>query len=185
MIVRRGVSILLAILLGWCISFARKSSASEGASLRGLRAVYVKVHYAGRPHPKAGLTKSQLAAEVSLRLKIAGLRVVPRSEWEKTAGRPYVYLDVTDTALPSGEGNRLGYVYTCSLDLMQESSLVRSRESIVDACTWSQGATIVVPPNDLGQVRILIGNLASEFTAAVRGADQATRESIPSGMVEK
>jgi hypothetical protein len=175
---RSGLTVvsLLLVGLGSSISTASDARRFTVGSLHGLRGAFVTVHYSGKPHPEAGLTDNQLASEVSLRLQVAGLNVLTESEWKKTPGKPYLYLNLIDTGIPGRGKKDIGHVYTCSLDLMQETSLTRSPGLVVDACTWSRGATIVVPSNDLSQVRILIGDLASEFTTAVTAANQPKRE---------
>jgi hypothetical protein len=150
-----------------------------------LRGAYVTVHYTGKVRPEAGLTEALIASEVSLRLRIAGLNVLTEEEWRKTAGKPYLFVNIIDTGIPGTKGAEIGQVFTCSLDLMQEASLTRSRETNVDVCTWSRGATLVIPSNDLGQVRVLVGDLASEFTSAVAAANHRGGESTSSRPLEK
>jgi len=59
---------------------------------------------------------------------------------------------------------------------MEDVILTRDTKSVVEACTWSRGATVVVPAGELAQVRVLAGDLASEFTAALRSANQGKAE---------
>jgi hypothetical protein len=179
-----GTSLLLLSLAGF-LAHARVETRYKSDSLRGLRGAYVSVQYGGTPHREAGLTSSQIAAEVSLRLRIAGLNVLTESEWRQEPGRPYLYVNIAETTIPGQGKADLGQVYTCSVDLMQETSLMRSPGSAVDACTWSRGATIIVPPNDLGQVRVLVGDLATEFTAAARAANRPGGEATSSRSLEK
>jgi len=185
MIARRAGLTVFVVVLSSCLLFANNAGRFKGESLRGLHGAFVTVHYSGKPHSEAGLTETQLASEVSLRLQIAGLKVLTEPEWKKTAGRPYLYVNIIDTGLLGKGQKAMGYVYTCTLDLMQETSLARNPRSIIDACTWSRGATIAVPSNDLGQVRVLVGDLASEFAAAVRAANLPRRETASYRSLEK
>ena len=176
-----GGAVLGSVLLISSVTIAQTREGGSQESLRGLRSVFVSVHQNGPAEGGRGLTDSQIWSEIVLRLQIAGLNILTENEWAKTRGRPYLYLNLTDTSLAGQGRNSVGYVCTCSLDLMQEAGLARDPKTIVDACTWSRGATVVDPTADLLHLRMLIDNLASQFGSAVLAANKkvAQRTALP------
>jgi hypothetical protein len=182
----KWVGIVAAIMLLCSFTLAHVRNGGPGESVKGLRSVFVSVHIDGRSLAGSGLTNPQVWSAVVLRLRLAGLTVLNEGEWEKTQGKPYLYVHLSDTALSEQGGHPAGYVCTCSFDLMQDVALARQPRSHVDACTWSRGATLIVPPNDLAQVRILVDNLATEFTSDVTAANNNGSEpSLPEVPLEK
>jgi hypothetical protein len=176
MTMRRLGLMLIGVLLVGGGALARPGEGGSRESLRGLKGVFVSVHQNPGRQPDHGLTNSELWSEIVVRLQNAGLKVLNEEEWEKTRGKPYLYLNLTDTVLAGKGQTGAGYLYTCSLDLMQEVALTRGAGDIVDACTWSRGVTIVVPSNNLRQLRMVVDKLAAEFTDAVEAARRTAPE---------
>jgi hypothetical protein len=165
-------AIVAAMLLLSSATLAHVRNEGRGDSVGGLHSVFVSVHVDGKSLAASGLTDPQVWSAVVLRLRLAGLNVLNEEEWEKTQGKPYLYVSLNDTLLSGQAGHPAGYVCTCSLDLMQDVALARPPHSHVDACTWSRAATLIVPPNDGAQVRVLVDDLATEFTDAVTAANR-------------
>jgi hypothetical protein len=170
-----GTAIVALALLA-SSGFAQRSHIHSSRSLRGLRGVYVDVHYVGNRDPVEGLSEEQIASEVALRLNVAGIAPLSEEKWSRTPGKPYLYVDVVGTPLTTVDQQRTGYDYVCSIDLIQQVSLERMPEMTVEGCTWSRGSSVVVPQHDLSLVRTLIGNLASMFTESVQSANRSSRE---------
>jgi hypothetical protein len=168
---RELAAIVAAMMVLNSVTLAHARNGGPGASVRGLHGVFVSVRVDGKSLAASGLTDSQVWSAVALRLRLANLGVLNEKEWEKTPGKPYLFVSLNDTMLSGQAGHPAGYVCTCSLDLMQDVALSREPSSHVDACTWSRGATLIVPPTDAVQVRMLVDNLALEFTNAVTAAN--------------
>jgi hypothetical protein len=54
------------------------------------------------------LTEAPLVSEILLRLRIADLNVLTEAEWEKTSGKPFLYVNILDTGIPGTKGEKLG-----------------------------------------------------------------------------
>ncbi len=174
--IRTGMWVLAAGLAAWSPALAVGREGATNQSLRGLQAVYLSVHRTGVGPRSAGLSDDEVWGEILARLQFAGIRVLTEEKWAHAEGRPYLYVDLADTALGPRGRRTQGHVYTCSLNLMQEMRMVRAPGNVVDACTWSRGATVVVPSKDVAPMRILVDRLAAEFASAVKAANRGTPE---------
>jgi hypothetical protein len=179
----RALAVIIpAIMVLNSVSPAHVRNGGPGDSLKGLRSMFVTVHVDGKSLVSCGLTNAQVWSAVVLRLRLAGLNVLNEENWEQMQGKPYLSISLSDTVLSGSTGHPAGYVCTCSFDLMQEVSLVRQPGSSVDACTWSRGATVIIPPDEGGEVRMVVDSLATEFTSAVTAANQEVSELIRPGI---
>lgn len=103
-------------------------------SLRGLSGVYVVPENPLEEDAiRGGLSQDTIRKEAELKLRLAGIRVLSREEWEKEPGRPY--LQVWPKVLKGGVLG--GYIYHISLEFKQYVSLVRSSSIQVFGTTWS------------------------------------------------
>lgn len=103
-------------------------------SLRGLSGVYVvSENPLEEDAIRGGLSQDTIRKEAELKLRLAGIRVLSREEWEKEPGRPY--LQVWPKVLKGGVLG--GYIYHISLEFKQYVSLVRSSSIQVFGTTWS------------------------------------------------
>ena len=103
-------------------------------SLRGLSGVYVVPENPLEEDAiRGGLSQHTIRKEAELKLRLAGIRVLSREEWEKEPGRPY--LQVWPKVLKGGVLG--GYIYHISLEFKQYVSLVRSSSIQVFGTTWS------------------------------------------------
>jgi hypothetical protein len=149
----------------------QRNTDATRASLRGLKGVYVSIHYDAPPEAKAGLTEKELRDVIQLRLRANGVHLLTKDEWRTTEGEPYLYVDVIGTnLLSSGEKSDL-FFYTFSMELMQRVKLERPPYLACDAGTWSQGYSAIVPKRDLRTITVRIGNLAYEFAQAMKAAN--------------
>ena len=180
---RELAAIVAAMLLLSSMTVAHARNGGSEGSLKGVHRVFVSVHVEGKSLASSGLTDPQVREAVVLRLRLAGIGVLNEEEWKKTPGKPYLYVSLNDTLL-SGQMKRPGgYVCTCSFDLMEEVTPAREPRVLVDACTWSRGATLIVPVDGGAQVRMLVDNLAKDFGDAVVAANnnvlQSTQLQVP------
>jgi hypothetical protein len=103
-------------------------------SLRGLSGVYVVPENPLEEDAiRGGLSQDTIRKEAELKLRLAGIRVLSREEWEKEPGRPY--LQVWPKVLKGGVLG--GYIYHISLEFKQYVSLARSSSIQVFGTTWS------------------------------------------------
>ncbi len=176
---RELVAVVAAMVVLGAVTLAHTRHGGTGSSVQGLHGMFVSVHIDGKSLTAAGLTNPQVWSAVVLRLRLAGLKVLNEEERQKTPGKPYLYVSLSDTLLSKQAEHPAGYVCTCSFDLMQEVTLARPPQFPVEACTWSRGATLIVPPNDTAEVRIVVDNLAKEFADAVAEANNHVAGGAP------
>ncbi len=163
-------SLVIGLSLG-AKAYAQHNSEETRTSLRGLKGVYVSIHFDAPPEAKYGLTEKDLLDQIDLRLNISGISVLTKDEWFDSEGRPYLYVNVVGTnALRNGKKSDLIF-YTFSMELMQRVKLERTPYLPCDACTWSQGYSAIVPKEDLRTITVRVGDLASEFAQAVKNAN--------------
>jgi hypothetical protein len=101
-------------------------------TLKGIKAVGVIVENLREEAPK-GLTEQQLQNDVELRLRDAGIPVVPSDQ----ARAPYLYVRVNSMKLP----NSPQYVYTIGIELNQAVKIARDSRMLAVAATWDKGGT--------------------------------------------
>ena len=62
-------------------------------TLRGLSGVYVMPENPLEEDAiRGGLSQDNIRTEVELKLRLAGIRVLSKEEWEQELGRPYLYV---------------------------------------------------------------------------------------------
>jgi hypothetical protein len=141
-----------------------------GASLKGLKAVYVSLQYDAPPQPAYGLAKDDLRSEVELTLKVNGIRPLKEREWNRTAGKPYLFVHIVGNPLnPNQRG--ASYFYSLSVELIQQVGLQRKPKLRCEGVTWSEAATIVLPHDKLRTIAVQLQNLTSDFSRAVEEAN--------------
>lgn len=141
-----------------------------GASLKGLKSVYVSVQYDAPPQPRYGLSKDDLRSEVELTLKVNGIRALNRREWKRAAGRPFLFVHIVGNTLnPNQRG--ASYFYTLNVELIQQVGLQRQPNVRCEGVTWSEATTIVLPYDKLRTIAVQLQNLAADFSRAVEEAN--------------
>lgn len=124
----------LAVLALICGNGYAQDAEQTRNSLRGLSGVYVVPENPLEEDAiRGGLSQDTIRKEAELKLRLAGIRVLSREEWEKEPGRPY--LQVWPKVLKGGVLG--GYIYHISLEFKQHVSLVRSSSIQVFGTTWS------------------------------------------------
>jgi hypothetical protein len=103
-------------------------------TLRGLSGVYVMPENPQEEDAiRGGLSQDNIRTEVEMKLRLAGIRVLSREEWEQEPGRPY--LQVWPKVLKGGVLG--GYMYHITVEFKQYVTLVRSPSVQVFGTTWS------------------------------------------------
>ncbi|MGI8958997.1 MAG: hypothetical protein ACR2IV_04375 [Bryobacteraceae bacterium] len=103
-------------------------------TLKGIKAVGVIVEEL-KEVPN-GLTKEQLQSDVELKLREAGITVIPLSQSNQAAA-PYLYVRVNSIQLPSSGQ----YVYAIGIELNQVVRIARDMKITSVATTWDKGGT--------------------------------------------
>jgi hypothetical protein len=124
----------LAVLALICRNGYAQDVEQTRNSLRGLSGVYVVPENPLEEDAiRGGLSQDTIRKEAELKLRLAGIRVLSREEWEKQPGRPY--LQVWPKVLKGGVLG--GYIYHISLEFKQYVGLARSSSIQVFGTTWS------------------------------------------------
>jgi hypothetical protein len=104
-------------------------------TLRGFRGVHVVVEQLSSTIEKEGLSTNQLQKDTELKLQTAGIKVLSKEEFLKTAGKPYLYVNVNISVLRT---QITRYIFYIRVEFSQDVALVRS-PMVVPAATWSVG----------------------------------------------
>ena len=142
----------------------------SGASLKGLKAVYVSVQYDAPPQPQYGLAKDDLRSEVELTLKVNGIRTLNRRQWKSAAGKPFLFVHIVGNTLNPNQ-KEASYFYTLNVELIQQVGLQRKPDVRCEGVTWSEATTIVLPYDKLRTIAVQLQDLAADFSRAVEEAN--------------
>lgn len=104
-------------------------------TLRGFQGVHVVVEPLSPAIEKSGLSTSQLQKDTESRLQTAGIKVLSKEEFLKTAGKPYLYVNVNISVLRT---QITRYIFYIRVEFNQDVSLISS-PMVVPAVTWSAG----------------------------------------------
>jgi hypothetical protein len=135
-------------------------------TLNGIRGVHVVIECLKPEIRGDELSEDWLRAETELRLRRAGIKVLSARENQMTPGRPSMYVSVSIVKyryLPA-------YVYTCTVELLQDVYLVRAFKIRTGAVTWSVNTTGIAPK--LEGIRNSTGELVDYFIAAYSSANR-------------
>ncbi len=126
--------IMLPVLILICGNAYAQDIEQTRNALRGLSGVYVMPENPLEEDAiRGGLSQDNIRAEVEQKLRLAGIRVLSKEEWEQEQGRPY--LQVWPKVLKGGVLG--GYMYHITVEFKQYVSLVRSPSVQVFGATWS------------------------------------------------
>lgn len=130
-------------------------------TLRGLNGVLVVVEKLNPSAERDGLTAEQLRVDTELRLRKAGVRVLSQKECAMDERSPYLYVAVnlrTERAPLEG-----AYIFSISVELLQEVYLRGNAYAKTHATTWSTESVGSVGQHNLRQVREAVGNYVDIF----------------------
>lgn len=129
--------------------------------LRGLGGVYVMAEGPlDEEALRGGLSQDAVRAEVELKLRQAGIRVLSTEEWERAPGKPY--LQVWPKVLKGGVLG--GYLYHVTVEFKQHVSLVRTPDIRLFGATWSTEHMGYTP--DLKDIRDRMKERVDKFIEA-------------------
>jgi len=165
--------ILAAVLLGSSFTETPRtmySARADGASLKGLKSVYVSVQYDAPPQPQYGLAGDDLRSEVELTLRANGIGTLDGPEWKHAAGKPFLFVHIVGNPLDP-DRRSASYFFTLNVELIQQVELNRKPHIRCEGVTWSEATTIVLPYDKLRTIAVLLQNLTSDFSRAVEEAN--------------
>jgi hypothetical protein len=148
------------VLLSASSSLAAPASPMDSpesrATLKRIKAVSVMVEWIDPEVEREGLTRDQLQSDVEMRLRKAGIPVVP------SAGE-----SLHITVQPMKHSADL-YAYAIHVALHQRVKLSRDSNIVASAPTWGVGCIGTVRPDDLRNVRASLADDVDKFIAAYR-----------------
>jgi hypothetical protein len=151
-----GIAVLAFALI--CGNAYAGDTEPERNSLKGLKAIYVLVEPLNKDIIKDGLNSDIIEADVLLRLRLAGIRILSRNEFFKELGFPYLYINADALKLQRG-----GYVYNIDVAVMQAVILERFFVRL-QAQTWSREDLGATPRLDT--IRDSVNILVAQFIHA-------------------
>ncbi|MFA5393495.1 MAG: hypothetical protein WC081_03160 [Candidatus Ratteibacteria bacterium] len=140
------------------------AAAENRIPFHGLKAVAVFVEDIDQEAVKDGLNKEEIKTDAELRLREAGIKVVPVEKSLDLLNSPYLYIIVNTVKFSSG----LEYVYGASVQLKQVVMLGRkkpAKPALLWATTWekSDGVEITFVEDLAGNVRTHINEKVDAF----------------------
>jgi len=135
---KRIAAICLGLVL-WMALAVPSSNAQDlnDNSLKGITAVSVVVENLPEGAKVLGLTAETIQTDVELKLRLAGMQVVPAIESAKYNGAPYVYVNVNLT-----DGAE---AVSIMVELEQDATLLRNGQYVGSVPTWSKSMIISHP----------------------------------------
>jgi len=157
--------IILVICLLLFLALTAFSQSPPVQSLKGLPGITVAMH---KKYPEEleqdGLTMKQIATEVELRLRKAGIKVLTLDEAMKSAGSPVFEIEI------GAVKSEMIYAISIRLKLEQDVITLRVPSTRTNVATWEIGNLIMVGRNNLRQVKDEVGDgvdvFANDFLTA-------------------
>ena len=147
--------------------FAEDSEVSR-ATLKGIPGVYVIVEDLQpnilkyeRYAKEFDLNKARIQKDVEQKLNAAGIKALAREEWEKTPGRPVLYVNIN-----THENEKYWFAYDIKVELRQVVFLEANPEAKTLANTWSINITGIANIGNLDIIRKDTGVLVGRFVGA-------------------
>src|SRR5215510_10207413 len=136
-------------------------------TLRGLKGVMVFIEDIESEVEDHGLTKVLLKKEVESRLRQAEIPVLTADEAFNTAGKPYLYLNLTT----HNTGIDL-YSYSIRIEFNQDVCIIREPSIRASATTWSSNVVGIVGAANLPAITEDVIGLTDRFIHAYHTANQ-------------
>jgi len=137
-----------------------QNEGSERLSLRGIGGIYVLVGKLSPDLAAAGIIDADLEAEVEIRLKKAGIKVLEEREALALPGQPLLYIQIGGTKvvdLPM-------YVISLNSALSQRVTLERDGAIRCAANTWSVSGVTAAATQSLNQkIKSALASVADQF----------------------
>jgi hypothetical protein len=167
---KNGFAVILVLFIGSTVASFGQLREYPDESLKGVKGIHVIVNYRGPVEDSYGLTQKQLQDAVELRLKADDMKILNGEEWNKEAGKPYLYINIVGTQV--GTGKTETFFYSFAVDLIQQVSLGRRPSFKTEGSTWNQDYALVVAKDSLRDVTLKISDVAHDFAQSVREANK-------------
>ncbi|MFC1814723.1 hypothetical protein ACFL0M_02040 [Thermodesulfobacteriota bacterium] len=131
---------------------------SDEESLRGIKGFNVSVEEFDPELERDGLTIGLIQTDIELKLRMAGIKVLPEGELFKEPGMPYLYILVNGKKLI----NMNEYVYNINVLVYQNALLIRNKEQY-SVQTWD--TSLIGGSPDIQDIRQSIKDLMDDFLA--------------------
>jgi hypothetical protein len=132
-------SVLLLSLAVMLPISTRAQSNSSADSLRGIKSVFVLLEELPLGANKIDLTKDSIQTDVELKLRLAGLKVLPATQVSQ-AEVPVVYVTVNLTDDASAA--------SVTVQIAEDALLARNAQPVADVFTWQRSIVIARPSAD-------------------------------------
>ena len=136
-------------------------------TLHGLKGIMVFIEDIESEVEDHGLTKMLLKKEVESRLRQAEIPVLTADEAFNTAGKPYLYLNLTT----HNTGIDL-YSYSIRIEFNQDVCIIREPSIRASATTWSSNVVGIVGAANLPAITEDVIGLTDRFIHAYHTANQ-------------
>jgi len=153
--------ILAVIVITVCVGGVWARVVTEPKDvLAGLQGMYVVVEDFDLDAKEAGLTEEKIRADVELKLRLAGIKVLSVEEGLATKSKAFLYVDVTTVK----EKLHQEYAGSVEVSLRERVYLARDPETITLAATWDK-IGIGLGSSDIAKrkIRESIKDLVDEF----------------------
>ncbi len=164
-----GLIVVMGALFVLNSSLSALDSKANRATLNGLEGVGILVEYLTPEAEWGGLTKKELRTDLESRLRKAGIKVLTQEESRKTAGEPYLYVNVNVNTVKTESEI---YPYSIDVMLIQKTTLVRDPKQALYAVTWSTGGVGSISKELLNDLRESVGDLVEIFIKAYQSENR-------------
>jgi hypothetical protein len=113
------------------------------------------------------LNQSRIQKEIEAKLAAAGIRLLSREEWQKTPGRPVLYVNVN-----THESEKYWFAYDIKLELRQVVILEANPAVKTLADTWSINITGITNIGNLKLIGQDLGVLTGRFIQSYRSVNK-------------
>jgi hypothetical protein len=169
-------TLLNTLALVALIHFSRISASAQITeaistnSLLGVTGLAVSIGELSPGTESGGLNAARLRADAELKLKTAGIRVIPEAGWVDSAGGAELYLEVNTLKFGTSQ-----YTYTIELSVIQKVQLSREPSRATLGTTGSTSVMGVVGATKLAasvreQAGIQLDQLIARYQAVNRAA---------------
>ena len=107
-------------------------STRDRDSLKGLRGFSVLVAMSGPNLEKDGVTRDQLQTRVEVKLRQAGIKIIPSPELPGIPGPPVLFVSVNVLRMKPAPS----YSWSIELSMIERVILDRDRNKMIDGMTW-------------------------------------------------
>lgn len=154
--IRQYINSLLALLI---LVIPLTAQEIDRAPLRGMDGIRVLVEDIRPDAEQNGLYRTQIEADVELRLRKAGIRIFSEEEHKRIPSLPYLHIRIGTVR----NDKFLIYAVSINVSLVQHVALVRDSNIRLLASTWNKEHVGTVGVYVIGNIRGTVGDLVDQF----------------------